>query len=70
MEFGANEDQAIAAVLHDAIEDVKPVELAREEVARFVPEVLRIVQAGTDSDAHPKPPWHDRKEAGRHAHIP
>jgi len=63
MEFGADEDQAIAALLHDAIEDVEPVELAREEVIRFEPEVLRIVEACSDSDAHPKPPWHDRKEA-------
>jgi (p)ppGpp synthase/HD superfamily hydrolase len=69
MEFGADEDQAIAALLHDAIEDVEPVELARDEVGRFGPEVLRIVEACTDSDAHPKPPWHDRKEAYL-AHLP
>jgi GTP pyrophosphokinase len=32
-------------------------------VAQFGPEVLRIVEACTDSDTHPKPPWHARKEA-------
>ena len=32
MEFGANEDQAIAALLHDTIEDVEPVEKARAAV--------------------------------------
>ena len=69
MEFGADEDQAIAALLHDAIEDVEPVEMARAEVGRFGAEVLRIVEACTDSDAHPKPPWHDRKEAYL-AHLP
>jgi (p)ppGpp synthase/HD superfamily hydrolase len=69
MEFGADEDQAIAALLHDAIEDVEPVQMARAEVGRFGDEVLRIVEACTDSDAHPKPPWHDRKEAYL-AHIP
>ena len=63
MEFGADEDQSIAALLHDVIEDVEPVEMARAEVARFGPEVLRIVEACTDSDTHPKPSWHDRKEA-------
>jgi GTP pyrophosphokinase len=63
MEFGADEDQSIAALLHDVIEDVEPVEMARASVARFGPEVLRIVEACTDSDSHPKPPWHDRKEA-------
>jgi (p)ppGpp synthase/HD superfamily hydrolase len=65
MEFGGDEDQAIAALLHDAIEDVEPVELARAEVGRFGAEVLRIVEACTDSDAHPKPPWHDRPQALR-----
>jgi (p)ppGpp synthase/HD superfamily hydrolase len=63
LEFGASEDQAIAALLHDAIEDVVPVEIARAEVAVFGPEVLRIVEACTDSDSQPKPPWRERKEA-------
>jgi HD domain len=45
MALGANQYQAIAALLHDAIEDVEPVELARAELGRFGPEVLRIVEA-------------------------
>jgi (p)ppGpp synthase/HD superfamily hydrolase len=61
LEFGANEDQAIAALLHDVIEDVEPTERARAAVADFGPEVLRIVEACTDSDVHPKPPWNERK---------
>ena len=69
MEFGANEDQAIAALLHDIIEDVEPVEKARAAVEEFGPEVLRIVEACTDSDTHPKPPWRERKEAYL-AHLP
>ncbi len=63
LEFGANEDQAIAALLHDAIEDVEPVEAARAEVDKFGPEVRRIVEACTDGDSHPRPPWRGRKEA-------
>jgi GTP pyrophosphokinase len=63
LEFGANEDQAIAALLHDAIEDVEPVEDARSEVKQFGAEVLRIVEACSDADTHPKPPWRFRKEA-------
>ena len=63
LEYGADEDQAIAALLHDVIEDVEPVEQARAAVAEFGPEVLRIVEACTDTDAHPKPPWRERKEA-------
>ncbi len=63
LEFGATEDQAIAALLHDAIEDVEPAEAARAAVASFGPEVLRIVEACTDADTRPKPPWRERKEA-------
>lgn len=63
LEFGANEDQAIAALLHDAIEDIEPTDQARAAVATFGPEVLRIVEACTDADTHPKPPWRERKEA-------
>jgi (p)ppGpp synthase/HD superfamily hydrolase len=64
LEFGANEDQAIAALLHDAIEDVRPTTMAREAVANFGPEVLRIVEACTDSEADddPKPAWRERKK--------
>lgn len=63
LDYGANEDEAIAALLHDAIEDVEPVEDARRAVAAFGAEVLRIVEACTDTDQHPKPPWRVRKEA-------
>ena len=63
LEYGANEDEAIAALLHDAIEDVTPTRDAREAVAAFGPGVLRIVEACTDTDQHPKPPWRPRKEA-------
>ena len=62
LEYGANEDQGIAALLHDAIEDVEPTEVARASVWRFGGEVGRIVEACTDSDSHPKPPWRERKE--------
>ncbi len=63
LEYGADEDQAIAALLHDAIEDGLPTDAARRTVASFEPEVLRIVEACTDADTHPKPPWRARKEA-------
>ena len=35
LEYGADEEEAIAALLHDAIEDVEPVEEARAAVAAF-----------------------------------
>ena len=63
LDYGAGEDEAIAALLHDVIEDVQPTAEARAAVAAFGPEVLRIVEGCTDSDTHPKPPWRERKEA-------
>ena len=63
LEYGANEDEAIAALLHDAIEDVEPVERARAAVGSFGERVLHIVEGCTDTDVHPKPPWRARKEA-------
>ncbi|HEX3219041.1 MAG TPA: HD domain-containing protein [Candidatus Limnocylindria bacterium] len=63
LEYGADEDEAIAALLHDAIEDVEPVEEVRVAVAAFGERVLHIVEGCTDTDLHPKPPWRERKEA-------
>jgi GTP pyrophosphokinase len=63
LEYGATEDEAIAALLHDAIEDVVPTMSARAAVRTFGDEVTRIVEACTDADTHPKPPWRVRKEA-------
>jgi len=63
IEFGANEDEAIAALLHDAVEDQGGV--PTEEMIRrlFGPVVAAIVRGCTDADTIPKPPWRARKEA-------
>jgi (p)ppGpp synthase/HD superfamily hydrolase len=66
LDYGANEDEAIAALLHDAIEDADDTQAAREAVAAFGPRVLHIVEACTDGTPGPdgkKPPWEQRKEA-------
>jgi (p)ppGpp synthase/HD superfamily hydrolase len=63
LDYGANEDEAIAALLHDAIEDMHYMPGARATVGAFGEEVLRIVDACTDADTQPKPPWKDRKVA-------
>src|SRR3954465_15496952 len=63
LDYGANEDEAIAALLHDAIEDVHYVPGAREAVGAFGAEVLRLVEACADADTEPKPAWRPRKEA-------
>ena len=63
LEYGAEENEAIAALLHDAIED-RPGEGTGEEIRRrFGPQVLQIVEGCTDADTRPKPPWRPRKEA-------
>lgn len=70
LDYGADEDEAIAALLHDAIEDQGThwqsqwhSDLGEEIGRRFGPAVLAIVRGCTDSDTIPKPPWQERKEA-------
>ena len=60
---GTTEDQAIAALLHDALEDHPDRTSAAEIEERFGATVARIVQDCSDTDVHPKPPWRERKEA-------
>ncbi len=62
LEFGGDEDQAIAGLLHDAIED-QGVEQEPVIEARFGPRVAAIVRGCTDADSFPKPPWQARKVA-------
>jgi GTP pyrophosphokinase len=63
LENGASEDEAIAALLHDAVED-QGGQAARAEIARrFGDLVAAIVDGCTDADVIPKPPWRARKEA-------
>ena len=59
-EFGGDEEQMIAGLLHDVIED-QDVEAAELE-QRFGARVAKIVLGCTDSVASPKPPWKQRKE--------
>ncbi|HUH05325.1 MAG TPA: HD domain-containing protein [Kofleriaceae bacterium] len=61
-EHGGDEDQLIAAVLHDYLEDIDGATsegLERE----FGPRVARLVAALSDATERPKPPWEDRKRA-------
>ncbi len=69
LEYGANEDEAIAALLHDAIEDQGGAATREEIRRRFGDNVTAIVNGCTDADTTPKPPWRERKEAYI-AHIP
>lgn len=69
LEYGGNEDEAIAALLHDAVEDQGGP--ATREVIRqkFGENVALIVDGCTDSNSTPKPPWRSRKQAYIN-HIP
>ena len=58
---GGDEDEAVAAVLHDLVEDTDAtVDDVRE---RFGDRVARIVDACTDAHERPKPEWGGRKRA-------
>ncbi|HPA51190.1 MAG TPA: HD domain-containing protein [Thermoanaerobaculia bacterium] len=63
LEHGGSEDQAIAALLHDAVEDQGGRPTAERIRERFGDLVADIVDGCTDTDVSPKPPWRLRKEA-------
>jgi (p)ppGpp synthase/HD superfamily hydrolase len=64
---GGSEEEAMAALLHDARED-KPKELSREQISQqFGEKVLNIIEISSDTPPDyaggPKLPWRIRKEA-------
>jgi GTP pyrophosphokinase len=63
LEDGGDEDEAIAALLHDAVEDQGGAARRAEIAARFGERVAAIVDGCTDTDQEPKPAWRPRKEA-------
>lgn len=63
LEHGGGEDEAVAALLHDAIEDGGGPARREDIRFRFGDEVVRIVDACSDSEGEPKPPWEERKRA-------
>lgn len=62
LENGGDEDQAIAALLHDAVEDQGGLPTLHAIRKRFGDRVARIVEGCSDTDKNPKPPWRKRKE--------
>jgi len=62
LEAGGDEDLAIAALLHDAVEDCGGMPRLREIRKQFGPRVAKIVAGCTDSYAIPKPDWRQRKK--------
>ncbi len=63
LEHGGDLDQAIAALLHDAVEDQGGHQVLQDIRERFGDGVASIVQDCTDAWTEPKPAWRPRKEA-------
>jgi (p)ppGpp synthase/HD superfamily hydrolase len=59
---GGSEEQAIAALLHDAVEDQGGPPTLEEIRKNFGDVVARIVDECSDTDEEPKPPWLERKQ--------
>jgi (p)ppGpp synthase/HD superfamily hydrolase len=63
--YGGDEDQQIAGLLHDVLEDAGPA--WRPAIDEFGPRVLAMVEACTDGTPDPgtgkKAPWKERKTA-------
>ena len=67
MEYGGDEESAIAGLLHDAVEDADDGEAMLAQIrSRFGERVAAIVDECSDTRAipgRPKPGWTERKEA-------
>lgn len=63
LDDGGTEDEAIAALLHDAAEDGGGRARLDDIRERFGEAVARIVEDATDSWETPKKPWAERKAA-------
>jgi len=62
LEYGANETEAIGALLHDAVEDAGGERRLRDIEHKFGSAVAKIVDGCTDTYEKPKPPWLERKK--------
>jgi len=62
LQDGGDEDEAIAALLHDAVEDQGGEEKLALIRKKFGEKIATIVDECSDTDVTPKPPWRKRKE--------
>ena len=63
IEYGGDEDEAIAALLHDVVEDAGGLPTVASIRQQFGDRVTSIVLECTDTHETPKPPWRARKES-------
>src|ERR1700675_3572296 len=62
LEAGGDEDMAMAALLHDVVEDCGGMPRLREVRKQFGRRVAHIVDGCTDAYTEPKPEWWPRKK--------
>jgi len=62
LQHGGDEDEAIAALLHDAVEDQGGRPTLRAIRRKFGKRVAAIVEGCSDTFEIPKPPWPERKK--------
>ncbi len=62
IENGGTTNEAIAGLLHDAVEDQGGLKTLAVIKRRFGPQVAKIVDDCTDAIVIPKPPWFERKK--------
>ncbi len=62
LEYGGDEEEAIAALLHDAVEDQGGRPTLDAIRTKFGERVAGIVLECSDSEGDPKPPWKQRKQ--------
>jgi (p)ppGpp synthase/HD superfamily hydrolase len=62
LEMGGDETEAIGALLHDAVEDGGGRPMLERIRTEFGDDAARIVEANSDSETEPKPPWKQRKD--------
>jgi len=62
IEGGGTETQAIAGLLHDAVEDQGGAPVLADIREKFGDDVATIVAECSDTDVVPKPPWKKRKQ--------
>jgi (p)ppGpp synthase/HD superfamily hydrolase len=65
LEYGGSEDEAIAGLLHDAVEDCGPSQEAiiRRKFGDAVVDIVMGCTDGTPDEAGEKAPWPQRKQA-------
>ncbi len=62
LDYGGDEDQAIAGLLHDVVEDQGGKKMFAEITSRYGQDVADMVKACTDAQTVPKPAWRKRKQ--------